>query len=224
MSLIDETQDQVEKLANEEGESETPETTEDTEVVGEEQQEQPKEEVPQKSEEVPVSFQKRINELVYKSKSAEERVKTLESELSKIRHSTMSEEEKKEKSARDYLKGLLKEELAEVKRQEEESDRALEEEISNVNALYPDFNKTEVLKVMDEFKIANVETAYNAWKKMNRVVEETKEKTKKEIISKPKSPSAVKTSDGLSSKFTEDSIKGKSLWELAEEAKREAGL
>ena len=59
---------------------------------------------------------------------------------------------------------------------------------------------------------------------MNRVVEETKEKTKKEIISKPKSPSAVKTSDDSMSKFTEESIKGKSLWELAEEAKREAGI
>ena len=77
---------------------------------------------------------------------------------------------------------------------------------------------------MKKYGIADAEKAYLASKDMSREVEETKEKTKKEVLSKPKSPSSVKTKDGPSTLFSEDNIKNKSIYELAEEAKREAGF
>ena len=135
-----------------------------------------------------------------------------------------SEEAHKEQSAREYLRGLLKEEIAATKSQEEEADKQLQDECDHVSALYPDFNKDEVLKVMDKYSIDNVEKAYLAWKEMSRVVEKTKEDTKKDLLAKPKSPSSIKTQDGLGTKFSEENIKSKSLWELAEQAKREAGF
>ena len=134
------------------------------------------------------------------------------------------EEAQKEASARTYLKELYKEIVAEEKAQEEVADKELREEISNVAAMYSDFDDKKVLAVMEEFSIENVETGYKAWKKMSSQVEQAKEDTKKDIISKPKNPSAVKTSDDFGSKFSEDKTKGKSLWELAEMAKREAGF
>ena len=180
-------------------ESETTEKTEEAPVESEVKtpEEQPKEEEV-KSEEVPASFQKRIDELTYKYKSEREARVKLDEELKKSRQNPAqptSEEEKREQSAREYLRNLLKEELAATKSQEEEEDRKLNEELDHVSALYPDFKREDVLKVMEKFGIDNVEKAYLASKEMNRVVEETKEKTKKEVLSKPKSPSSVKTVD-----------------------------
>ena len=198
----------------------TPPTGEDAPVVETETGEEGK-------EELPASFQKRIDELVYKYKSERETRQKLEQELKSSRANPAqptSEEAQKEQSAREYLRGLLKEEIAATKSQEEEADKQLQDECDHVSALYPDFNKDEVLKVMDKYSIDNVEKAYLAWKEMTRVVQETKETTKKDLLAKPKSPSSIKTQDGLGTKFSEENIKSKSLWELAEQAKREAGF
>ena len=214
-------------------ESETTEKTEETvettvEETPEESkpQEDPEAKAPE-SAEVPASFQKRIDELVYKYKSERESRLKLEDELKKARQNPAqptSEEEKREQSAREYLRNLLKEELAATKSEEEEEDRKLNEEMDHVSALYSDFNRETVLKVMEKFGIDNVEKAYLASKEMNRVVQETKEKTKKEVLSKPKSPSSVKTQDGSGTKFSDEDISKKSIYELAEQAKREAGI
>jgi len=209
-------------------ESETTEKTEEAPVESEVKtpEEQPKEEEV-KSEEVPASFQKRIDELTYKYKSEREARVKLDEELKKSRQNPAqptSEEEKREQSAREYLRNLLKEELAATKSQEEEEDRKLNEELDHVSALYPDFKREDVLKVMEKFGIDNVEKAYLASKEMNRVVEETKEKTKKEVLSKPKSPSSVKTVDGPATKFSDKDISELSMQELAERAKQEAGF
>ena len=235
MGFLDDARAEVETKL-EPVESETTEKTEEKEEASsEETQEKPEEnsqEVPEeKSEEtkveVPVSYQKRIDELVYKFKTEREARIKLEEELKGKRqdpaHPT-SEEEKKEQNARQYLKDLYKEVVAEEKSKEQEKDKKLRDEIDLVSTLYPDFDKEKVLKTMEKFGIENVEKAYLASKEMNRVVEETKEKTKKEVLSKPKSPSAVKTQDGAGSKFSEEDIKSKSIWELAEQAKKEAGL
>lgn len=224
MGFLDDNRLETE-VKDEKVESETTETTEETKADSEVEtsEEQPE----AKSEEVPASFQKRIDELVYKYKSERETRQKLEQELKQSRQNPAqptSEEEKKEQSAREYLRGLLKEELAATKSEEEEADRQLNEEMDHVSALYPDFKRDDVLKVMEKFGIDSVEKAYLASKEMNRVVEETKEKTKKEVLSKPKSPSSVKTKDGASSIFSEENIRNKSIYELAEEAKREAGF
>lgn len=206
-------------------ESETTPTTEEGEVTAETTESETQPEV--KSEEVPASFQKRIDELVYKYKSERESRQKLEQELKQSRQNPAqptSEEEKREQTAREYLRGLLKEEIAATKSQEEEADKQLNDELDNISTLYPDFKREEVLKTMDKYSIDNVEKAYLAWKEMTRVVAETKEATKKDILAKPKSPSSVKTSDGLASKFSEEDIKNKSIWELAELAKKEAGF
>lgn len=203
-----------------------PETTEEIkqeEVAPEEVQEEPKVESP----EVPVSFQKRIDELTYKYKSEREARQKLEEQLKSQRQDPAqptSEEAVKEQNAKQYLKDLYKEVISEQKSQEQQEEAQLNAECDHVATLYPDFNKTEVLKVMDEFGVTDVEKAYLGWKKMNRVVEQTKEETKKDILSKPKNPSAIKTQDSFATKFSDENIRGKSLWELAEEAKREAGF
>ena len=236
MGFLDNDRPGAEKQDDEKVESETTEKTEEKEEASsEETQEKPEENSQEVSEEkseetkmeVPASFQKRIDELVYKYKTSEEGRLKLEKELKEMRkdpaHPT-SEEEKKEQQAKQYLKDLYKEVVAEEKSKEQEKDKKLQEEIDHVSTLYPDFDKEKVLETMKKFGIENVEKAYLASKEMNRVVEETKEKTKKEVLSKPKSPSAVKTQDGSSSKFSEEDIRGKSIWELAEQAKKEAGL
>ena len=237
MGFLDNDRPGAEKQDDEKVESETTEKTEEKEEASsEETQEKPEENSQEVSEEkseetkiveVPASFQKRIDELVYKYKTSEEGRLKLEKELKEMRkdpaHPT-SEEEKKEQQAKQYLKDLYKEVVAEEKSKEQENSKKLQDEIDLVSTLYPDFNKEKVLETMKKFGIENVEKAYLASKEMNRVVEETKEKTKKEVLSKPKSPSAVKTQDGAGSKFSEEDIRGKSIWELAEQAKKEAGL
>lgn len=202
-------------------EPETTKTGEDAPAV------EPEADKTEGEQEVPASFQKRIDELVYKYKSERETRQKLEQELKSSRQNPAqptSEEAQKEQSAREYLRGLLKEELAATKSQEDEADKQLQDECDHVSALYPDFKKDEVLKVMDKYSIDNVEKAYLAYKEMSRVVEKTKEDTKKDLLAKPKSPSSIKTQDGPGSKFSEENIKTKSLWELAEQAKREAGF
>lgn len=198
------------------------EPTGEGEAAVEETQEQPE----AKADEVPASFQKRIDELTWKYKSEHERSQKLEEELKSKRENPSSpttEEESRENAARDYLSKLVDERLSSIKSSEEQADKQLQDECDHVQALYPDFNKTKVLEVMDKYGIGDVEKAYTAWKEMSRVVEETKAQTKKDIISKPKSPSSVKTVDGFSSKFDEKTLSEKSIWELAEMAKKEAG-
>ena len=223
MGFQDEVQEEVEKLQPEHAESETVEKTEDDKVVVETVEEQPEAKV----EEVPNSFQKRIDELTWKYKTEREQRLKLDEALKAQRNNPSNpttEEEQKEKTARDYLAKLVDERLSSIKSDEEQADKQLQDECDHVQALYPDFKKTDVLKIMDEFKIGDVETAYNAWKKMNRVVEDTKVQTKKDIISKPKSPSAIKTEDSFNTKFSDKTLSEKSIWELAEMAKEEAGI
>lgn len=229
MDILDEVKKEAEEKGLKEGESETPEKTEE---AGEEEtaiKESPLTEA--KEEKVPASFQKRIDELVYRAKSSEEKTTILEKELAELKKSNakpLSEEEQKEEVARNYLRTLLREELEarEKEKTEEESraDRELNEEVLKVSSTYSDFNEKEVLSVMEEFGIENVETGYKAWKKMNQTVEEAKDKTKKDILSKPKAASGVKTSDDFSSKLSEDKISSTPLHELIEQAKREAGI
>lgn len=199
--------------------------TEEGETATEETQEESKEEA--KSDAVPASFQKRIDELTWKYKSERESRVKLEEELRSKRANPSeptTEEAKKEQAARDYLTKLVDERLGSIKSEQEKADKELQNECDHVSTLYPDFNKTKVLEVMEKYSISDVEKGYNAWKEMSRVVEQTKEQTKKEIISKPKSPSSVKTVDGYNNKVGEKTLKDKSIYELVEDAKQEAGL
>lgn len=239
MNLQDETREEVEKLQQELGESETPkedeskeESSEKTEE-GESTVEETQEKTPEKvstEQELPASAQKRIDELVYKYKSEREARQKLEEQLKQSRQNPSqptSEEEQREKTAREYLRNLLREELDATKKAEQEAqneaDKALEDECDHVAAIYSDFKKEDVLKVMEKYKITDVEAAYLNWKEMNRVAEEAKEKVKKDITSKPKSPSAEKTQDGFATKFSDEVIGKESIFELAERAKKEAG-
>ena len=227
MGFQDEVREEVEKLETEhQVESETTETTEvGEETAAEETQEETKEEEEAK-EEVPTSFQKRINELTWKYKSEREARLKLEQDMKSNRanpEQPTTEEAKREQEARNYLAKLVDERLSSIKSAEEAEDQKLQEECDHVSALYPDFNKTKVLEVMDKYGIGDVEKAYTAWKEMSREVAAAKETTKKEIIAKPKSPSSVKTVDGFNTKFDDKTIAEKSIWELAEMAKKEAG-
>lgn len=216
--------DEIQEKKLVEGEPETLKPGEGEAAV-EEPEKEPQEE-PVKVDEVPASFQKRIDELTWKYKSEHELRLKLEEEFKSKRENPSkptSEEETKEQAARDYLSKLVDERLSSIKSDEEKADKQLQDECDHVQALYPDFNKTKVLEVMDKYGIGDVEKAYTAWKEMGRVVEETKAQTKKDIISKPKSPSSVKTVDGFGSKFDEKTLSEKSIWELAEMAKKEAG-
>ena len=223
MDIQEDTKEQVEKLESEKVESETTEKTEE----GEETAVEGTQKETEGKEEVPASFQKRINELVYKYKSERETRQKLEEQLKSKRQNPAqptSEEEKREQSAREYLRGLLREELSAQKSEEEAETTKLNEELDHISAIYPDFKREEVLRVMEKFGIDNVEKAYFASKEMKRETDKAKEDTKKDLLSKPKSPSSVKTQDTLGSKFSEENIRNKSLWELAEEAKKEAGF
>lgn len=229
MSIQDETREEVEKLQTEnEAESETAPTTEEGETAAPAQEEESNAvDGSPGAPELPASAQKRIDELTYKYKSEREARLKMEEEFKKSRANPAqptSEEAQREQSAREYLKGLYQEIIKEQKSEEEAADKALQDECEHIAALYPDFKKEEVLKVMDKYGIDEVERAYLAWKEMGRVVEKTKEDTKKEILAKPKSPSSVKTQDGVGSKFSDEDISKLSIHELAERAKREAGF
>lgn len=211
-----------------ESESETDvadETEEGKEPAAEETQEEEQGEGETELGETPV--QKRIDQLTYKYKSEREARMKLEEELRSSRVNPAqptTEEAKKEQNAREYLRGLYKEIVAEEKAKEVEKDKALRSEIEHVSAIYPDFNEDKVLGVMSKYGITDVEKAYLAERQMKNEVEKVKQETKKNLQARPKSPSSVKTQDGVATKFSEKDITENSLWELAEKAKKEGGF
>lgn len=176
---------------------------------------------PEVKDEIPSAAQKRIDELTWQKKTAEEKLAILEKERGA--KTVLTEEEEREKKAKNYLRDLMKEVREEEKTAETEADEQLKEEIRNVTSLYPDFDEKSVLNLMDKYGIESVERGYQVWKEISKVKVEAKDETKKEILSRPKSPSGVKTTDeGVDQ--TSEADKKKSLWEIVEEAKKKAGI
>ena len=112
MDILDEVKKEAEEKGLKEGESETPEKTEEAEKEEPAIEEKPLTEA--KDEKVPASFQKRIDELVYRAKSSEEKTQILEGELAELKKSNakpLSDTEQREEVARNYLSKLLDEQL-----------------------------------------------------------------------------------------------------------------
>ena len=172
----------------------------------------------EKEQTVPIH---RFQEVYGKMKSLEQDITALKNQGEK---SGLSEEQRKELQAKEYLKGLLKETLAEDKKSKETAEQAeaqqFKEQVGEVLDINTDVKKSDFLKFLeteaDSYGIEDVKGAMNLYRKLNNLSKEVAEKTKKELSQKPSLPSHEGGS--AMKEYPED--KGKSLWQIAKEAVR----
>ena len=166
---------------------------------------------------VPLS---RFQEVYREKKELEEKISSLET---KKADGTITSDEKKELEAKNYLKNLFKEvskeEQEETKKAERIELESFNKEIEEIITLNPDVKKADFLKFIeveaDKYDIKSVNGAMSLYRKLEDVSKSASEKTKKDISSKPKLP----THEGGGGETYDD--KGKSLYQIANEAKKE---
>lgn len=138
---------------------------------------------------VPYSRFKEVNE---KAKEAEQEIQTLKSQTT----GTLTPEEQKEAQAKNFLKGLVKEQLKE----EAEAEKALtakeqKEFNSNVDdalAVNTSIGRPDFLKFIedyaDKYGITTVPGMMKLYKDLNEIKDDTVEQTKENLAAKPKLP------------------------------------
>ncbi len=163
----------------------------------------------------------RFNEVYGKMKTLEREIGTLKEGK---RDGTLSEDQQKELQAKEYLKGLLKETLSEQERtkqeQEQQEVREFKDKVETVLAIHTDVKKDDFLKFLEEEgdDYASVDAAMKVYKGLSETAKDASEKAKQSISKKPKLPSSEGT--GGSVDYAE-SDKGKTMWQIAQEAARE---
>ncbi len=163
----------------------------------------------------------RFNEVYGKMKTLEREIGTLKEGK---RDGTLSEDQQKELQAKEYLKGLLKETLSEQERtkqeQEQQEVREFKDKVETVLAIHTDVKKDDFLKFLEEEgdDYASVDAAMKVYKRLSETAKDASEKAKQSISKKPKLPSSEGT--GGSVDYAE-SDKGKTMWQIAQEAARE---
>lgn len=171
---------------------------------------------------VPYARFKEVNDEVKGLKEKLENIEKLQTKQDGGK--TLTPEEKKELDAKTYLKGLLKETMEETEKAKKDGEarelKQFNEAVAGVLEINPDIKRDDFLKFVKEneskYKFSSVEGAMAIYKDLNKTKTEAKEQGKKEVINRPKFPS----NDGGSAPQTYD-VKGKSMSQIAEEAKRE---
>jgi len=166
---------------------------------------------------VPYDRFKEINE---QKKAAEQERDSL-----KQKTETLTPEQQKEKQAKDYLRGLTKEVLAEEKKAakdaETQEQKKFEEEVSDILIVNTEVNKEEFLKFIednsDKYGITSVKGAMSLYKDLGKVKSETAEETKERLAKKPNLPKG----EGLKAETPPDDS-NKTYEQITEEAVLEA--
>jgi DnaJ-domain-containing protein 1 len=156
-------------------------------------------------------------------------VKTLKEEIASIKQSAETQSggltpaQKQELEAKEYLAKMIDERMSESEAKKakaaEEEQKNFEEELKNVLELNSSVDKDKFLNFLeneaDEYGDISVKGAMAIYKKLNDTSKEAQETVKRNLASKPKMPS----SDGKGGEVTYDD-KGKSFYQIAEEAKK----
>ena len=156
-------------------------------------------------------------------KEVNDKMKTLEGEIAALKTQKsdggLNPEQKKELEAKTYLKNLLKETLDETKSAESEKKQAelakFNQDVSEILSVNADVKKDDFLKFVEEeaatYGIKSVDSAMKLYRKINNLSKEVSEKTKKELLGRPKLP------EHEGGGKQEPSDAGKSLWQIADE-------
>lgn len=175
------------------------------------------EETPSGSESDKVIPYSRFKEVVDKKNE-------LEAELAKNKQKEEPTPEKaKEVEAKNYLKNLLKETLEETKseaaKKEAEELQKFQSEVEDAVTKNPGVKKDDFLKFVEENgdDFASVASAMKHYRTINKISKEDAEEA-----AKGKKPALPNSEDKSSGKSDHDD-KGKSLWQIADEAIRGRG-
>src|SRR3990167_8432256 len=204
------TLEDVQKAPFVEGEEGTSEETEKPE-------ETPKE--PEKKEEVqkpPVPYD-RFDELNKELKETRQEIQDLRS---KGKEEGLSEEEKSELKAKEYIEKTAREAYqkmaAEDVARETELEASIAEEIKFYNSIDKDFTEKVAEEIGNKYGTDKnpipVEIAYNIFQNEKNLKSQI-------LVSKPKLPTPIRSTDNLEIKENE-ADKGKSLWQVVEDAKK----
>ena len=171
----------------------------------------------------PKEYSESEKQLHARATRAEAKLKEIEGEIQGLKgKSEPTAEDKRELEAKQYLKNLLKETLKEEKDTEAQAKAKEEEtfgnEVNNILAINTDVKRADFLKFIEDkaesYGIESIEGAMRLYKDLGNITKETSDKTKKDILGKPKLPQSE--GDGISKTPPDD--KGKSLWQIAQEA------
>ena len=155
-------------------------------------------------------------------KEVNDDLKTLKQEIAGLKTQKsdggLSPEQQKELDAKTYLKSLLTETLNENKQVESQKEKAelekFDSDVSESLSVNTDVKKDEFLKFIEEeasaYGIESVDGAMKLYRKMNNLTKEVSEKTKKEMLGKPRLP------EHEGGGKEEPSDAGKSLWEITD--------
>lgn len=156
------------------------------------------------------------------------KMKELEREISGLREAKkeggLSEEQTKELQAKTYLKNLLKETLAEERSRETQEEKEelaqFKDEVNELLSIHTDVKRDDFLTFLEEEgdDYSSLAAAMRGYKKGNEKEKAGGEKAKQDLSRKPKLPSS-EGSGG--STYDPDKDKGKSLWQIAQEAAAE---
>lgn len=130
----------------------------------------------------------------------------------------------KEVQAKTYLKSLLKETLAEEKEAQTQAEKKAQTEFEdNVNdqlSLHTSVKRTDFVKFLEDSgdDYSSVEAAMRGYMKINETAVSAAEKAKKDKDGKPGMPKS--DTSGGESEGPPATDKGKSLWEIAQDAAR----
>lgn len=157
-------------------------------------------------------------------------MKTLEREISSLKEQkqegTLTEDQQKELQAKTYLKGLLKETLAEqekeVSTKETQELSEFEEELSGVLSVHSDVKKNDFLVFLEKEgdDYSSLEAAVRGYKRLNETAQQASDKAKRDALKKPSIPFSEGARSGSNENYPDDSKK--SLWQIAQEAIRES--
>jgi len=144
---------------------------------------------------VPYSRFKEVNE---KAKSTEQELQTLKAEKG-----VLTPEQQKEKQARTFLKGLVKEQLQEEEEErkatEAKEQKEFESNVDDVLSVNTIVDRTEFLKFIEDnsnkYGITTVKGAMKLYKDLNKIKDETVEQTKENLAVRPKLPKSQGAGD-----------------------------
>lgn len=173
---------------------------------------------PEKGKTVPIG---RFKEQYKKTKDLEQEVDSLKQKT----EPQLTPEQQKEKQAKDYLRGLIKDERKKVLAEEAEvkvkEQKDFESDVSDILAVNTDVDKEEFLKFIenssDDYGITSVKGAMKLYKDLGKVKTDTQEETKEKLAKKPNLPKG----EGLKEETPPDDST-KSYEQIVEESVRES--
>ena len=145
--------------------------------------------------------------------------------LSRLRKeiSKRKDAEIKAQPEKDALKDLMKQTLAEVQKEQSEQtvkdEQQLKEDLVGLHKIHGEFDDKKLLELVNEYGVYGIDGNVN-WDKSVELYKRLAKAPSAESV-KPKMPSSLKTGDSPQKEVYK--TEGKSLYDIAEESKKEIG-